>query len=138
MSNIPELVLIDEEDRSKLEAMGKWHITSKGYCKKGKRIKDKVIDIHMHRVIMNCPDDMFVDHINHDPLDNRKCNLRIVTIKQNNWNRKSVKGYSWSKQANKWWAKIIVNNKLIHIGYYNTEEEAHNAYLLAKKEHHKI
>ena len=42
----------------------------------------------MHRVIANTPKGMICDHINHDTLDNRRCNLRNVTPSQSNMNRK--------------------------------------------------
>jgi len=43
----------------------------------------------MHRIIMNCPPGLLVDHINGNGLDNRKENLRIVTVEVNNNNAKS-------------------------------------------------
>lgn len=43
--------------------------------------------IYLHRVITDAPAGMEVDHINHDSLDNRRCNLRVVTHKQNLNNR---------------------------------------------------
>jgi len=136
--NIPENVLVDDEDREKLEAMGKWYIGNHGYCirdKKNKNIRNLYL---MHRIIINCPDGMDVDHINHNRLDNRKSNLRIVTRQQNHFNRSKVKGYIWNKSSKKWQAYIVINRKKIHLGYFDTEEEARNAYLLAKEKYHKI
>jgi len=50
--------------------------------------------IRMHRLVMNCPDDMEVDHIYHVNHDNRKSELRIVTGSQNQMNKKlSTKKY---------------------------------------------
>ena len=74
---------------------------------------------HLSRVILDTND--FVDHINHNPLDNRKQNLRIVTKSQNQMNA-NYKGVS--KQGNKWHARIKLNQKLICLGTYVDEEEA--------------
>ena len=78
-----------------------------------------------------------IDHINHNRRDNTSDNLRVVTTQQNQFNRE-VKGYSWHMGLGKWIARIKINNKLIHIGYYDNEEEAHAAYLKAKEELHII
>jgi hypothetical protein len=46
-----------------------------------------------------------------------------------------VKGYTWNNQRNKWWARIrMPDGRQRHLGFFNTEEEAHNAYLVAKRE----
>ena len=76
-----------------------------------------------------------IDHINHNKLDNRVDNLRIVTHQKNGFNRND-KGYSWRKASNKWQARIVLNKKTIHLGYYETEAEAHTAYLTAKLKYH--
>jgi hypothetical protein len=47
-------------------------------------------DIGMHRVIMNPPPKMFVDHIDHNGLNNQRSNLRIVTQRQNNQNMRRL------------------------------------------------
>ncbi len=139
MSNIPDNVLIDDCDREMLESMGKWCIDSKGYCiKNSSRKLGKQKKILMHRVIINPPDHMFIDHINGNPIDNRRCNLRIVTNQQNQFNRHSAKGYSWQKDSKKWKARIVKNKKTIYLGLFNTESEARQAYLSAKQELHKI
>jgi hypothetical protein len=79
-----------------------------------------------------------IDHINGNRYDNRICNLRSVTRQQNQWNRKTAKGYTWHKNNKKWESAIKVNKKRIYLGSFNTEEEARNAYLQAKEIYHKI
>jgi hypothetical protein len=135
--NIPENVLVDDEDRAKLEAMGKWYVNTLGYCvKNSSRKLGKQKKIYAHRVIMNAPENMQIDHINNNRLDNRKCNLRIVTMQQNMWNKPKTKGYFKSRK--KWTARITANGEHIHLGTFNTEEEARNAYIKAKEIYHKI
>lgn len=89
--------------------------------------------IWLHRVIMNCPDDMKVDHINGSDTtnDNRKSNLRIVTQQQNCYNSKpskkntsGKKGVSYNKKRKKWRARITVNKKEIHLGEFENFEDA--------------
>lgn len=74
---------------------------------------------------------LFVDHINHDVKNNNIENLRLVTLQQNSWNKKNVKGFR--KRGNKFQSNIYIGHKPICLGSYNTEEEAHQAYLDAKK-----
>ena len=78
----------------------------------------------------------FIDHIDGDKTNNNISNLRVVTSQQNQFNRHTAKGYSWSKQNKKWMAKIKLNKKLIYLGCFETEEEARNCYLEAKKKYH--
>lgn len=141
MSNKPKIpanVIIDEEDRARLEEMGRWHINNHGYCRKAKLVDNKYKIVYMHRVIMNCPDNMVIDHINHNKLDNRKCNLRIVTQQQNLFNRKDAKGVRKLKNSTKWQARICLDYKEIHLGCFDTEQEARTAYLEAKQKYHRI
>ena len=87
--------------------------------------------IRLHRYIMNITEkDLVVDHINHRPLDNRKENLRIVTIAENNRNlsiRKSntsgVTGVYYSNSKKKWIATKYFNGKLYAIPF-KTKDEA--------------
>ena len=76
-----------------------------------------------------------IDHKNQNPEDNRISNLRINTVKGNQQNR-SVKGYSLYKKTGKYGARIKTNDKLIHLGIFNTQQEAHKAYLEGKKIYH--
>tara|TARA_R110000822_G_C14890809_1_gene447708 strand:+ start:28 stop:495 length:468 start_codon:yes stop_codon:yes gene_type:complete len=76
-----------------------------------------------------------IDHINRDKLDNKVSNLRIVSHQQNQFNR-NAKGYY--KEGNKYRVKLMLNNKQIYLGRFDTEEEAHNAYLIGKEIHHPL
>ncbi len=91
--------------------------------------------LSMHRLILNAPKGLFVDHIDHNGLNNRKSNLRLCTNQQNLRNKlpkpgcsSKYKGVSWSKARNKFRAKIVHNGKAIHLGYFDSEIDAARAY----------
>jgi hypothetical protein len=91
--------------------------------------------IFMHRVIMNVPNGIEIDHVNGDGLDNRKINLRLCSRGQNNKNvskridnRSGFKGVKWHKQFKKWHARIKNNGKRYSLGLYETKTEAAIAY----------
>jgi hypothetical protein len=76
-----------------------------------------------------------VDHINGVKSDNRLENLRDVTQAQNSRNqaapknnKSGFKGVHWHVRRNKWCASIRLNRKLIHLGYFDTPQEAATAY----------
>jgi len=84
-----------------------------------------------------------IDHINGDKSDNRIANLREATDSQNSQNRGIHKnnktgfmGVTFHKPSGKWAAGIMKNGKKYHLGYYDTPEEARDAYLKAKSELH--
>lgn len=75
-----------------------------------------------------------IDHINGDPSDNRIENLRDVTQVVNAKNmimhrNGKLLGTSFHKPTNKWRSFIMLNKKFKHLGLYNTQQEAHEAYL---------
>ncbi len=73
-----------------------------------------------------------IDHINQIKTDNQISNLRVVSTSGNNQN-KSSKGCTYDKYMQKWKAYIGINNKKIHLGYFDTEEEAIAVYKANKK-----
>ena len=109
------------------------------------KINDKNVFIHrLNYYAHNQEWDIFdasknnnIDHKDQNKQNNNISNLRVVTAQQNQFNR-NAKGYSWYKKANKWQAYIMLNRKQIHLGHFDTEEEARNTYLEAKKKYHII
>lgn len=91
--------------------------------------------VRLHRIITNCPDDMMVDHINHDILDNRMCNLRICTNRENIRNRGAqknnkstgVKGV-WPNGKNGYMARIKTKDEPLYLGTFPTIKQASDAY----------
>ena len=102
----------------------------------------KVGSVHMQRIIMDAPKGMVVDHINHDTLDNRRCNLRLATKSENMMNRRSFKSNAsglkgvYKKSKNKWYSKIKVNGEEFLLGTFDTPEEASAAYCEAVQKYH--
>lgn len=125
--------IIDKEDFDKIKNMS-WYYDSKGYARNRNGIM-------MHRIVMQCPDKIEVDHKNHNTLDNRKENLRICTRSQNQANKQltatntsGFKGVSFNKKKNKFSASIRCNGKQFHLGYFSNSEEAHQEYSKKGKE----
>jgi hypothetical protein len=129
----------------------KWHIVKlkleHGYKRFGFTFKGKSKHFQYHRVVYyahnpdwNIYDTSkynFIDHIDRIKTNNHISNLRNVTNQENGFNRK-CKGYTFDKASGKYKATIKLNGKQIHIGYYNIEQEAREAYLRKKEELHII
>lgn len=93
----------------------------------------------MHRFILGLKKgDPYVDHIDHDGLNNCRSNLRLSTGAQNQANRRPnrkgssrYKGVSWHSAKQKWMACIGIDYKTVHLGYFDKEEDAALAYDVA-------
>ena len=121
--------LIDTEDLDRVSKYC-WNKNNQGYIVS--RIGNKII--RLHRFILNINDERIIDHKNRDKTDNRKMNLRIATKQQNNINRGAprnnttgVKGIRKSANGKKYVAQIGKDGRAIHIGTYDTIEEARQA-----------
>jgi hypothetical protein len=152
-----QIALVDDEDFNKLNQY-KWYALQDNnrdfrairsiYLGKdiltGKYISKM---LHMAREIMDCPDNMLVDHRDHITLNNQKGNLRICTLNQNQQNKKphsncasKYKGVSWRNDRSHWRAYICIRNifdQAYHkyLGSFKIEEEAAKAYDIAAQHH---
>ena len=87
---------------------------------------------------------MYIDHIDGDKLNNEINNLRVCTQQQNTYNTRSrplstsiYKGVHYRKDTGKWVAQYTHNGRNIHIGCFDNETDASNAYKIATKALHK-
>lgn len=79
------------------------------------------------------PKGLVIDHIDGNPLNNNLSNLRAVTQRENSQNKQvhregKLYGCGYDSRRSLWRARTMINGKLVWIGYYKTELEAHNAY----------
>jgi len=144
-----KVALIDKKDYDKVsqhkwcaikpDKNRSWYATSK--------IKGK--NIRLSRFILDIYDkNLIVDHENANGLDNRRSNIRICNHMQNSRNKikarisKSTSTYKGvvfasGKVTKPWRARITIEGKVMHIGYYSTEHEAAKAYDKFAKKHFK-
>jgi len=99
--------------------------------------------IFLHRFINNTPEGLLTDHIDGNPLNNRKSNLRSVTAQENQQNRgvnkNSTSGYrgvykTKRNRSKPWCANVFVNYKRITLGHFATAEEANEVVVAWRKE----
>jgi hypothetical protein len=136
-----KVALVDDEDYEYLNQF-KWYAHKKPctfYAERSVGNRKNRTLVRMHRVIMNTHDNMQVDHIDHNGLNNQKCNLRNCTASQNRMNKrpfgKSIyKGVGFNEGLIQ--ARIRINNKQIHLGYFKSEELAAKSYDIAAKKYH--
>jgi hypothetical protein len=149
--------IVSPQDYDRL-AVFKWYADKRDntwYANRWTRSKanpKKQYRVRMHREVMSlpavnavepsngevlCPPDfLFVDHQNHNGLDNRRSNLRIATLAENGCNKRKTtssstsrfKGVCWAKREGKWRVQGRLNGKQKIIGYFDNELDAARAY----------
>lgn len=119
--------IVDVDD---FERFGKftYHRNAAGYPSRHLSENKHVM---LHREIIEAPEDIDVDHIDGDPNNNRKSNLRLCTPSQNSWNRKLFSsntsghtGVYLNKKTGNWYAMIMVGGKFIRLGTFKEKADA--------------
>lgn len=130
--------IVDDEDL-KLVSDFKWHVR---LCQNIPMAISNT-GINMSTLFMFPPIGKHVDHINHNTLDNRRCNLRICSPSQNCMNKKKRKDSQWKykgltkgKNDSKWMASIHENGNHHYLGRFKTQEDAAMAYNVAALKYH--
>ncbi|HUM45142.1 MAG TPA: HNH endonuclease, partial [Fervidobacterium sp.] len=125
-----------------------WREDTQSFCVHGNiRRGGGKRDTHLlHRWITGAKKGQVVDHINHDTLDNRRVNLRVVTDLENQQNRikpqrnntSGIPGVTWAKHKQKWKAQIQIYGRNKHLGYFDKKEDAAIAAIMARLKYHAI
>lgn len=136
--------LIDTEDLPKLISYGqRWSLFTETehhrYATSMREIEGKRKFVALHRIILDAPKGLLVDHINGDTLDNRKSNIRIVTPSQNQFNRRiqknntsGVPGLRWRESKNRWEACIMFNRQCVYQKHFKEFSDAVNGIEIAR------
>lgn len=135
-SSSGHMAKVSDEDYENLSAY-KWNTLKKKSRIEGRYFTTTVgyKNIYMHRMIMGAPNGQEIDHINGDPSDNRRENLRVATRSQNCANRRDYKSksgfrgvHSSRNKSNAWSARITLNGVAKTGGTFRTAEEAARRY----------
>ena len=143
-----QVALVDDADYDYL-MQWKWYAkleksSNRYYVRRSGRKADGSKEgktICMQNQLFKTPAGMVVDHLNHDPTHNYRSNLRLCTPAQNNMNQRPIENTASklkgvSRNGDNWRARINVDGSEVHIGTFNTKEDAYKAYCEASKKHH--
>ena len=138
------IIQVDDADYDRVIAAGPWSINSVGCrtfyafrnvpCPTGQKTTQ-----YLHRFILGeaCAG-LQVDHIDGNGLNDQQPNLRVCTKAENGCNQQlrkttisGFKGVSWITDEQRWRAQIGVGGRRLHLGRFDTPEEAHAAYCAA-------
>ena len=133
-----KFALVDNKDYKWLNQW-KWCCDSRGYAVRHERKDEYGTNprkmIKMHKFIVNTPSEYETDHINHNRLNNRRNNLRIVNRRSNQMNaklsKKNTSGYRgvyWDKKYKRWCARAWFYGKSIFGGGFTNKLDAVKAY----------
>lgn len=142
-----QVALVDDEDYEAL-SQWKWYAHrnyNTFYARRNISLTNgKQVMVLMHHAIIGRPNPgLKTDHKDGDGLNNQRYNIHYVTNRQNSQNKRyynrdkpssQYPGVSWAKHAKKWRARIQINGKYKHLGYFEEELDAAQTYENAVEE----
>jgi hypothetical protein len=146
MKRIPltqgRFAIVDDEDFEMVSAW-KWCMGAGGYASRYVRIGPVRIHVLMHRMILLPDPGSKVDHISGDKLDNRRANLRVCSVSENNCNQgcyrnnsSGYKGVDWCSRKRRWRAQIAKDGRHYSLGLFRDKSTAARVYDAAAREIH--
>lgn len=146
MKEIPltkgKAAIVDDDDFESISRL-KWHCDKNNYAVRRSRRGTGRETTRMARLIMKAPREVEVDHVDGNPLNNQKSNLRLCSHMENCHNQRNYrkrkssryKGVDFNKALGKWQARIGVNQQQLYLGVFDSEVDAASAYDAAATKH---
>lgn len=149
-----QVALVDDEDFERVSQVKWCACWQPSYAGGGKFVARgwvglaghaRKMGIYLHQFILGKQGSQIIDHIDGNPLNNAKSNLRFATRSQNaantscvtlSRNQSGFRGVSWAKKCNMWRADLSVNAKKMWLGYFTDKLEAAKAYNEAARKYH--
>jgi hypothetical protein len=135
------LVQVDDGDLERVLASGPWNVSCRRtnkYVARSRWVNGRCATERLHNFLLNVRG---VDHINGDGLDNRRENLRRATAAENGQNRRpnrsntsGIRGVSFVKKTGRWHARLHINGRDRHLGYFEKRDDADTAVRMARAE----
>lgn len=119
-----------------------WHLHG-GYAARTQWVNGRSTNVWLHREVLGITywSGLEGDHLDHDRLNDRLSNLRVVTHALNSQNKPSYpgssrfRGVSWNKANQRWHAYVQVDGKMLNLGLFDDEEDAARVASEARKKH---
>jgi hypothetical protein len=126
------VALVDDEDYDYL-AQWCWRLNSHGYAIRSFKLEGRTRYLNMHRIILDAQRGQFVDHIDHNRLNNRRANLRFVTAQENQRHRRTFSNNSTGYKGvsfmhNQWHVRLGLDGQMVHLGFFDDLQVAAQVY----------